>query len=671
MRLFGRDEPDSPDPSEEEIESYRETIASAKLPAHVEQSALRELEKIAKFHPSTAEYTIGISYLDYLIGLPWSVQTEDRLDIANARRVLDADHYGLEQVKERILEYLAVVSLKKKRKFRVLVVEDEEITRNNLLHVLTKEGYLAEGAANGEEALKIMTARHFDVVLTDWKMGQVDGIQVLEQAKLTNPNIQVVMITGYPSVDSAVEVMRKGAYHYLTKPFKIDDVRRTVNQIISTQVELKESRSPVLCFVGPPGVGKTSLGRSIARSLGRKFIRLSLAGMKDEAEIRGHRRTYAGALPGRIIQEIKRVGVSNPVFMLDEVDKAIQDFKGDATAALLEVLDPEQNANFFDYYLALPFDLSRVFFIATANMTDPIPPALLDRMEVISLSGYTDNEKAEIALRYIAPRQLVENGLNEGFPKLSREAVFRIIQDYTRESGLRNLEREIARLYRKIALEVLTGSEAVTKEISPNGVEQYLGPRRYQHEVADAMDRIGVATGLVWTGSGGEIIFVEATIMKGNSQLILTGSLGDVMRESAQAALSYLRANAQVFNLEENFFEQKDIHIHVPAGAIPKDGPSAGLTIAVALLSLLAHRPVRRDAALSGELTLAGRLLPVGGIREKILAARRAGVKMVVLPTRNQADVEDLTPEALSGLELRLVNSLDEVAEMVLLPPVE
>ena len=384
--------------------------------------------------------------------------------------------------------------------------------------------------------------------------------------------------------------------------------------------------------------------------------------MKDEAEIRGHRRTYAGALPGRIIQEIKRVGVNNPVFMLDEVDKAIQDFKGDATSALLEVLDPEQNANFFDYYLAIPFDLSHVFFIATANITDPIPPALLDRMEVINLSGYTDNEKAEIALRYIAPRQLMENGLTEGCPALSREAVFRIIQDYTRESGLRNLEREIARLYRKIALEMMTGTDAAAEEIGPAEVEQYLGPRRYQHEVADAVDRIGVATGLVWTGSGGEIIFVEATIMKGRSQLILTGSLGDVMRESAQAALSYLRANARVFDLEENFFDQKDIHIHVPAGAIPKDGPSAGLTIAVALLSLLAHRPVRREVALTGELTLAGRLLPVGGIREKILAARRAGVKMVVLPARNQADVEDLTPEALSGLETRVVSTLAEVA---------
>jgi len=665
MKIFGRDEPD---PTDQEIDSYRQAIAAAKLPAPVEQTAIRELEKIAKFHPSTAEYTIGMSYLDYLIALPWSKQTEDRLDIVNARQVLDEDHFGLEQIKERVLEYLAVVSLKKRRKFRVLVAEDEEITRNNLLHVLSKDGYLAEGAANGEEALMMLESKPFDVVLTDWKMGRIDGVRVLEQAKRINAHTQVIMITGYPSVDSAVEVMRKGAFHYLTKPFKLDDVRRTISQIVSTQLDWKKSRSPVLCFVGPPGVGKTSLGRSISRSLGRKFIRLSLAGMKDEAELRGHRRTYAGALPGRIIQEIKRVGVNNPVFMLDEIDKAIQDFKGDATSALLEVLDPEQNANFFDYYLSQPFNLSHVFFIATANMTDPIPPALLDRMEVINLSGYTDNEKAEIALRYIAPRQMEENGLTDNCPELSREAIFKIIRDYTRESGLRNLEREIARLFRKIALEVLSGDKAVIDQIGPAEVEQYLGSRRYQHEVADAVDRIGVATGLVWTGSGGDIIFVEATIMKGSSKLILTGSLGDVMRESAQAALSYLRANARQFGLEEEFFEHQDIHIHVPAGAIPKDGPSAGLTIAVALLSQLVHRPVRREVAMTGELTLAGRLLPVGGIREKILAARRAGVKVVVLPDRNRADVDDLAPEALSGLEIRRVSTMMEVFDIALRP---
>ena len=667
MRLFGRDEPEAQEPPDE-VELYRESITKAALPAHVRQNALRELEKVSKFHPSTAEYTIGISYLDYLIGLPWSAQTEDRLDIAHARQVLDEDHYGLDPVKERILEYLAVVSLKKRRKLHVLVVEDEEITRNNLLHVLSKEGYVTEGAASGEEALQALADRQFDVVFTDRKMGKVDGVQVLEQAKRLNANTQIVMITGYPSIDSAVEVMRKGAFHYLTKPFKIDDVRQTIAQIASTHVDLKKNRSPVLCFVGPPGVGKTSLGRSIARSLGRKFIRLSLAGMKDEAEIRGHRRTYAGALPGRIIQEINRAGVNNPVFMLDEVDKAIQDFKGDATSALLEVLDPEQNANFFDYYLAMPFDLSQVFFIATANMTDPIPPALLDRMEVISLGGYTDNEKVEIALHHIAPRQVAENGLSDNCPNLGREAVLKIIRDYTRESGLRNLEREIARLYRRIALEVLSEEQLQIGKIGPAEVERYLGARRFQHEVADAVDRIGVATGLVWTGTGGDIIFVEATIMKGSSQLILTGSLGDVMRESAQAALSYLRANARSFGLEEDFFVGKDIHIHVPAGAIPKDGPSAGLTIAVALFSLLARRPVRREVAMSGELTLAGRLLPVGGIREKVLSARRAGVKMVVLPERNRVEVENLDPEALAGLEIRLANSMQEVVKLALLP---
>lgn len=661
MKLFGKDEDEK---SDEEIEAYREAIQAAHLPAHVKDVAVRELDKISKFHPSTAEYTIGVSYLDYLIALPWLTQTEDRLDISHARGVLDADHCGLEQVKQRILEYLAVGALKKRRKIRILIAEDEEITRNNLQHVLVKEGYLVEAAAGGEEALQVLAEREFDIVLTDWKMGRVDGVQVLEQAKRINAKTQVVMITGYPSVDSAVEVMKKGAFHYLTKPFKLDDVRQTVRQIVSTQTDWKKSRSPVLCFVGPPGVGKTSLGRSIARALGRKFVRLSLAGLKDEAEIRGHRRTYAGALPGRIIQEIRRVGVNNPVFMLDEVDKAIQDFKGDATSALLEVLDPEQNANFFDYYLAVAFDLSQVFFIATANMTDPIPPALLDRMEVIALSGYTDSEKAEIALRYIAPRQIMENALMESAPMLSRDAVLKIIQGYTRESGLRNLEREIARLYRKIALEVLSGdTPQTTAEIPADAVEKYLGPLRYRHEVTGAVDRVGVATGLVWTGSGGDIIFVEASIMKGRSQLLLTGSLGDVMRESAQAALSYLRANARLFGLDEDFFQQRDIHVHVPAGAIPKDGPSAGLTIAVALLSLLAGWPVRREVALSGEMTLAGRLLAVGGIKEKVLAAGRAGVKVVLFPERNRTDVEDLSPEALSGLDIRFVNSLEDVVE--------
>jgi ATP-dependent Lon protease len=667
MKIFSKTEERRD--TEDELEAVRRAVEAARLPEAVDRTAREELEKLGRTNPGAVEYAIGLTYLDYLIELPWRAHSEDNLDLARAEAILDEAHFGLEEVKERLLEYLAVRILRSRRRPRVLVADDEQIARNNLSHILKKEGYDTYTAADGEGALALLDSNEFDVVLTDMRMGRINGIQVLEEVKSRSPETEVVMVTGYATVDSAVEAMKKGAYHYLTKPFKNEDVRATMKEILGKKDQTRATRGPVLCFVGPPGTGKTSLGRSIARALGRKFIRLSLAGLKDEAEIRGHRRTYAGALPGRIIQEIRRVGVNNPVFMLDEIDKAIMGFKSDPTSALLEVLDPEQNAQFTDYYLDIPFDLSGIIFIATANVTDPLPPALLDRMEVIDLEGYSEAEKVHIASRFIVPRQIEETGLQDCAPEFTPEAIAKIIREHTREAGLRNLDREIGRLCRRLAREVVAnGSGGGPVRITPEAVQTYLGPRRYIQEVAQAEDRIGVTTGIFLTENGGEIVFVEATMMKGDSQLILTGSLGEVMQESARAGLSYLRANAAQFGLDEDFFLENDIHVHVPAGAVPKDGPSAGLTIAVALLSLLTRRPARRDLALTGELTLSGRLLPVGGVKEKILAARRAGVKTVILPGKNRPDYERLAQESREGMTVIFVDSLLEVTDLALWP---
>jgi len=651
----------------EELGMLRQEVLKAKMPSAAEGPALRELEKLDKTPPEAAEYAIGINYLEYLVSLPWNIHTEDNLDVAHAEEILNREHAGLQQVKERILEFLAVRTLKIQRSYRVLVVDDEEIARTNLEHILKKEGYQVATAANGVEALRQVDAAKFDLVLTDLIMWKVGGMELLETMKSRHPNTEVIIITGYATVPSAVEALQKGAYHYLAKPLKIDEVRSTVSEALAKQKGMHKPRGPVLCFVGPPGTGKTSLGRSIASALGRKFIRLSLGGMKDEAEIRGHRRSYAGAMPGRIIDAIRRVGSKNPVFMLDEIDKVGQDFRGDPASALLEVLDPEQNEHFLDYYLDVPFDLSSVMFIATANLVDPIPRPLLDRMEVLALPGYTDEEKVRIAMDFMIPRQIEAAGLSGCAPGFAREAVVKIVREYTREAGLRNLEREIGSVCRKIAREVLQqcrGSDHLV--VTDREVERYLGPRKFHYEVAEAKDRVGVTTGLVWTETGGDIVFVEATTMKGKNGLILTGSLGEVMQESAQAALSYIRSNADRFEISEDFFSQHDIHIHVPAGAIPKDGPSAGLTIALALLSLLKGRPARREVAITGELTLSGRILPVGGIREKMLAARRAGVKIVVLPGKNRVDLDSLADKIRGDLEVVFTSSVEEVADIVL-----
>ncbi len=653
-------------PESSALDELRETIASSTMPDRVLQIADRELDTLTKISPSSAEYAIGLTYLEYLLSLPWNKKTEDNLDIGRAERILNERHYGLDRVKARILDHLAVKILIANKKPRILVVDDEEIARKNLEHILKKDDYDVVTASNGMEALKKIDASDFQVIITDLRMEKVNGLDLLEKAMVRYPDAKVVMITAYATVGSAVEAMKKGAFHYITKPFKLEEVRGIVREAINSRTATISSRGSVLCFAGPPGTGKTSMGRAVADALGRKFTRISLGGMKDEAEIRGHRRTYAGAMPGRIIEEIRRSEVINPLIMLDEIDKIGQDFKGDSAAALLEVLDPEQNHSFIDHYLDIPFDISHALFIVTANIPDAIQDSLSDRMEIMEFTGYTEDEKIKIAQGYLVPRQIREQGLSDSPPDFTAEALLKVIREYTREAGIRDLERQIATICRKVASQVVRRQNAGNITVTPEGAEKFLGPRKYYFEVADGTRQIGVATGLVRTEVGGDIIFVEAALMKGNRELILTGSLGSVMQESAQAALSYIRSNASSFNVKDDFFDTHDIHIHVPAGAIPKDGPSAGATIVIALLSLLQGKPARRDVAISGELTLSGSILPVGGVKEKILAARRAGVKTAVFPSRNKVDMDNLSEDVKKGISIHLVDRIEEAVDLIL-----
>lgn len=673
--------------SNETPSALHQKIQQAALPAPIAAAAMAELERLEKTDPSAPEYAIGLNYIDLILSLPWNTVHDIHIDLNQAERVMESQHHGLRQVKERILEYLAVRTLCSMRDFFILIVDDEPIARTNLEYVLKKEGYRVDTAGNGLEALERMKSQEFDLILTDMKMEKMDGFQLLETARKISPRTDIVLITGYATVNSAVAALKKGATHYLPKPINLDELRETIREIRGRKRALQCGRSPILCFTGPPGTGKTSIGRSIAESLERPFVRVSVAGLRDEADLRGHRRTYVGAMPGRILNEIRRVNARNPVFMLDEIDKIGQDFRGDPASVLLEILDPEQNSHFTDHYLDLPFDLSAVLFITTANGIENLPAALRDRMEVIPFTGYTETEKRQIAFRYLIPRQLQEHGLTNRGIGFSEEAVSRLIQDYTQEAGVRNLEREIAAVCRKLARICLLQESGAggqqpdqaskaddaepAKPIRVDGqmVVQFLGPRRYNHMSAETAGRIGVVTGLVWTEFGGEIISVEAGIMKGKEQLLLTGSLGDILRESAQTALSYVRSHAEILGIDPDFFQDRDIHIHIPAGAIPKEGSSAGLTIAMALLSLLTRRPAKPAVAMTGELTLSGTILQIAGLREKLLAAQRAGVATVIIPKANAVDLAGMDQEMLERIEIVLADDIQKLINVVLEKP--
>lgn len=649
------------------LEMLRRAVAAAQLPAQAADAAARELDKLETTDPAVAEYAVGINYLEFLLKLPWNNCTRDTLDLLRAREVLDARHRGLEIVKERILEFLAARALRGAVRPKILVVDDEEIARSNMAHVLGKEGYEVRAAADGLEALDILTSGFLaDVVVTDLKMERLDGMELLRRMRRVAPDAAVVMVTGFATVGTAVEALRAGAAHYLGKPVNLVELKKTVAEVLEARLSASPGRGPVLCFSGPPGVGKTSVGQAVAEALGREFVRLSVAGLRDEAELRGHRRTYVGAMPGRILKELSRVGVANPVFMLDEIDKIGADFRGDAASALLEVLDPEQNARFSDNYLEIPFDLSRIMFIATANDVSRLPGPLLDRLEILEFPGYTDREKRDIARDFLLPKHLRENGLSPQAVAFTDAALSRIIDDYTRESGLRNLSRTVGAACRRLARLTFDDAQKAPASVDAPDIPNLLGPRRFTREAAEAGDRVGVVTGLVVGQHGGEILFVETARMPGSGQLLLTGSLGDILRESAQAALSLIRSRAGELGVYPDFFEKTDIHVHFPSGAVTKDGPSAGVTIFCALLSLLTNRPARCDTAATGEITLSGRLLPVAGIREKCLAAKRAGITTVIVPKAVSEVVASLPADVLEGLRVEVVGDAIEASQLVL-----
>jgi ATP-dependent Lon protease len=666
MSFFSKNEPEQHSSSPQTVGSgqlsdLKLKIDNTDLPPSVAKQITSEMDRLEKSDPIAAEFGIGVNYIETLISLPWFKETKDNLDLQRAEAVMASHHYGLNLVKERILEFLAAKTLRNQQKSRILLVDDELIARENMEHFFVSLGYTVQTAVNGLDALQqVEESEHFDVMITDLKMDQMDGLTLIEKIDKISPETNMVMVTGYATVSNAVDAMRRGATHYLSKPVKLDELKETVEGLLQKQKRLQISQGPVLCFSGPPGTGKTSIGQSIATSLGREFIRLSMAGLRDESEIRGHRRTYVGAMTGRIISEIKRVGVNNPCFMLDELDKIGHDFRGDPAAVLLEVLDPEQNNTFTDHYLDLPFDLSGVLFIATANDISKLPGPLLDRLEIIDFSSYSFQEKLVIARKYLLPKQFKENGLTDIQPQITDDALREVIIEYTRESGLRGLSRELGTICRKLALKVLKDDKENLPVVDSDSIVKLLGPRKYRQEAAEGENRVGVITSLVWTQFGGNIMFIEALAMPGSTNLFLTGSLGEVLRESAQTALSYIRSNAESLDITADFYDKTDIHIHLPAGAVSKDGPSAGVAIALALISLFTGRSIHRNVSITGEMTLTGQVLPIGGVREKLLAAVRTGCVKVVLPAQNEEDVSVLDDDVTGNLQIVYMESVDQ-----------
>lgn len=656
------------------LDLLRQQVIKTDLPEYVATQAETELAKLEKIDSISAEYSIGLTYIELLLALPWFSLTIDNLSIARAESVFDQCHYGLEDVKNRVLDFLAAKTLRGQATPQMLIVDDESVALANMDHYFRKHGFTVQTAMNGQEALeKVQGGAKFDIVLTDLKMDKMDGLELLDRLNTVAPDTNVIMITGYATIPNAVDALQRGATHYLSKPVDLSELKTTVTDILKQQKRINLAKGPVLCFTGPPGTGKTSIGKTIAKVIGRKFIRIPMGGLKDEAEIRGHRRTYVGAMPGRIVTEIKRSGVINPCIMLDEIDKVGQDFRGDPASVLLEVLDPEQNAAFMDHYLEIPIDLSKIMFITTANEPERLPQPLLDRMEMIEFSGYSVDEKKVIAANHLIPEQLNENGLTVDDLLFSDQTIEKVITDYTQEAGIRGLNREIGKVCRKMARIVLDrrfrGFSAEPIALTEQDIAKFLGPVRFRREAAEGPNGVGVVTALVWTSYGGDIMFIETQRMSGTSQLILTGSLGEVLRESAQTALSYIRSNAEALQIDSSFFEKTDLHIHLPAGAVAKDGPSAGAAICIALISLLTERQARRTVAITGELSLTGQILPVGGIREKLLAAARAGVSKILVPAKNIEDVENL-PSAIRELfSVVPINVLDEAISHIICSP--
>ncbi len=669
MVFFRKGEEGQPKPVTPELSARRAALEQAPLPDNIRAVAVNELERLEKSDPSLASYSLGLDYLDCLLSLPWQRGTEDNLDLRRAERLLEAEHYGLLSIKKRLLEYLAVRTLCSLQSSRILVVDDEEIARTNLEYILRKEGHQVATAANGLDALEEVKARKFDVVLTDLKMDTMDGLQLLESVKQVSPTTEVILVTGFATVGTAVDALKKGAAHYLSKPIKLDEMRAAIREIIDRKHHFQLSRGPLLCFAGPPATGKTSMGRALAAALERRFVHLSLAGLRDEAELRGRPRTEAGAQPGRIISEVRRLGVNNPVFLLSDIDKIGRDFRGDLAAVLLEILDPRENAAFTDRYLNVSFDLSAVMFIVTANVMKNLPAPLLNRLEVIDFPGYGEAEKRQIARRHLIPRSLRDHGLGDLAIAFTDDAIDRIMREYTREAGLGGLESQIAAICRALArLCVQDRAFSCAATIDAAAVAEYLGPPKYRREVAGASTQVGVTTGLIWTEFGGEAVTVEAAAMKGGKQLILTGSRRHVLRESAHLALSYIRSHAASLGIDPDFFAATDLHVQVSAGALPQEGPAVGVAVALALISLLTGRPARREVALTGELTLNGRLLPVGGVREKVLAAQRAGVRTVVFSQENACDINVLEESVRGELKIILADALPDLLDVVLLP---